>query len=208
TVCRAGTAGKIHCARIRTSVWKRESVGLACEDARDARRTAQTQPAYRNNRPLDGRLSAPGLRPAQLLSMARLHRHSRRAPSRADRKSSGVMKKRLGLLAILCLLLGFAAGGFALWSYQNSQRMFGEIHDLQQKSVELEDQSDRVKGTPEESRLMAESRDYDMQAGTALSTAQLNRKLAIISGGGGLLLIIFSVVLIFLNIRSKEADLA
>ena len=118
------------------------------------------------------------------------------------------MKKRLGLLAILCLLLGFAAGGFAMWSYQNSQRMFGEIHDLQQKSVELEDQSDRVKGTPEESRLMAESRDYDMQAGTALSTAQLNRKLAIISGGGGLLLIILSVVLIFLNLKRKEADSA
>ena len=118
------------------------------------------------------------------------------------------MNKRLGLLAILCLLLGFAAGGFAVSLYQNSQRMFGEIHDLQQKSVELEDQSDRVKGTPEESRLMAESRDYDMQAGTALSTAQLNRKLAIISGGGGLLLIILSVVLIFLNIRSKEADSA
>ena len=116
------------------------------------------------------------------------------------------MKKRLGLLAILCLLVGFAAGGFAVSFYQNSQRLFGVIHDLQQKSVELEEQSDRVKGTPEEGRLMAESRDYDMQAGSALSTAQLNRKLALISGSGSLILILLSVVLILLNLRKKETD--
>jgi len=118
------------------------------------------------------------------------------------------MNKRLGLLAILCLLLGFAAGGVGVYLYYNSQSLFGTIHDLQQKSVELEDQSDRVKGTPEESRLMDESREYEMNANIVLSAARLRRKLAIASGIGSLLLIILSVVLIFLNVRKRETDAA
>jgi hypothetical protein len=117
------------------------------------------------------------------------------------------MKKRFGLLAILCLLCGLAAGGFAGWRYYYAQAQFGLIRDLHQKSFELEEQSDTVKGTPEENRLMDESHEYDLEASLVLSTAKRNSQLALISGIISIFLILLSVVMIILNLRKKEVEL-
>lgn len=116
------------------------------------------------------------------------------------------MKKRLGLIAILCLLCGFAAGGLGVWLYFHAQTALDLSRNLQRQSVELEDQSDAVKGTPEESRLMAESQKYDAGARDALDSAKRERKLAVASGIGSLALILLSVVMIILNVKSKEVD--
>jgi hypothetical protein len=118
------------------------------------------------------------------------------------------MKKRLGLLAILCLLLGFAGSGFAVWLYYHAQTQSDLSRQLDRKSFELAEQSDTVKGTPEESRLMNESQKYYQDAAQLLAAANRSRKLAVISGIGSLLLIILSVVLIFLNVKRKEAEAA
>ncbi|PYS45748.1 MAG: hypothetical protein DMF68_21300 [Acidobacteria bacterium] len=116
------------------------------------------------------------------------------------------MKKRLGLIAILCLFCGFAAGGFGVWLYFHAQEELDSSRSLQRQAVELEDQSDAVKGTPEESRLMNESQKYDAQARDALDAAKRERKFAVASGIGSLALILLSVVMIILNVKSKEVD--
>jgi len=118
------------------------------------------------------------------------------------------MNKRLGLLAILCLLLGFAGGGLAVWLYMHSQTQAEQSSSLDRQSFELSEQSDAVKGTPEESRLMNESQKYYQEAAHLLDAAKTNRKLSIFSGIASLLLIALSVVLIFLNVKRRETDAA
>ena len=118
------------------------------------------------------------------------------------------MNKRLGLLAILCLLLGFAGGASAVWLYTRSQTQADQSRNLDRQSFELSEQSDAVKGTPEESRLMNESQKYYEEAARLLDAAKTNRRLSIFSGIGSLVLIILSVVLIFLNVKKKETDAA
>ena len=118
------------------------------------------------------------------------------------------MKKRLGLIAILCLLCGFAAGGLGVWLYFHAQTALDLSRSLQRQAVELEDQSDAVKGTPEEARLINEKEKYDAQARDALDAAKRERKFAVASGIASLALILLSVVMIILNIKSKESDSA
>ena len=118
------------------------------------------------------------------------------------------MKKRLGLIAILCLLCGFAAGGLGVWLYFHAQTDLDLSRSLQRKSFELEDQSEAVKRTPEESRLLDEKEKYDASARDALDAAKRDRKFAVASGIGSLVLILLSVVMIVLNIKSKEVDSA
>ena len=118
------------------------------------------------------------------------------------------MKNRLGLIAILCLLCGFAAGGLGVWLYFHAQTDLDLSRNLQRKSFELEDQSEAVKGTPEESRLLDEKEKYDASARDALDAAKRERKFAVASGIGSLVLILLSVVMITLNIKSKESDSA
>src|ERR1051325_10601003 len=104
------------------------------------------------------------------------------------------MKKRFGLIAILCLLCGFAAGGLCVWLYFHAQTQLDLSRSFERKSFELEDQSDAVKGTPEESRLMNEKEKFDAQARDALDAAKRERKFAVASGIGSLALILLSVV--------------
>lgn len=116
------------------------------------------------------------------------------------------MKKRLGVLAILCLLLGLAGGGLAVWLYFHAQTQFELSHTFDQKSFKLSEESDTVKGTPEETRLMNESQENYQEAARLLDSAKRSRNFSIISGLGGLALILLSVVLIFLNVRRKDAE--
>src|SRR5205085_7697723 len=116
------------------------------------------------------------------------------------------MKKRLGLIAILCLLCGFAVGGLGVWLYFHAQTDLDLSRSLQREAFELEDQSEAVKRTPEESRLLDEKEKYDASARDALDAAKRERKFAVASGIGSLVLILLSVVMIVLNIKGKASN--
>lgn len=112
------------------------------------------------------------------------------------------MRKRLKLVAILTLLCGLAAAAFAAWSYLHARDLEKEWPSLQEKSVELEQQSDRVKGTAEESRLMSAARDANRAASETLASAKNNGQRARIFGIGSLVLILISIACMFAYARN------
>jgi hypothetical protein len=116
------------------------------------------------------------------------------------------MRKRLKLIAIATLLCGLAAAGFAAWSYLRARTLEKDWPGLQEKSVELEQQSDRVKGTPAESRLMNEARDTNRAASETLQSAKSNSQRAVISGIGSLVLILISIACMFAYARNAGID--
>ncbi|HKR02918.1 MAG TPA: hypothetical protein VJT09_19730 [Pyrinomonadaceae bacterium] len=115
------------------------------------------------------------------------------------------MKRRLGVVAVISLLCGLASGGLAVRSYFRAREQADLFPGLQRKSIELEEQSDAVKGTPEEQRLIEESRRYDQAAALALASKETNRRWAMILGVGGILLILLSVALMMMHLKRKEA---
>ena len=115
------------------------------------------------------------------------------------------MKSRLRAIAIVTLLAGLAAAGFAAWSYFHS-RTQDELHkSLEKKSFELEDQSDTVRGTPEEERLVKEAQQYALDDSIALASAKSSSQRAIYFGIGSMVLILISVALIMAH-QKKEMD--
>jgi hypothetical protein len=118
------------------------------------------------------------------------------------------MKKRLRLIAILSLLCGFAAAGFGAWSYFRARTQADLSKSLQEKSFELEDQSDTVKGTPEENRLVREAQQYDRSSSETLASAKGNSQRAVIFGIGSIVLILISVATMMAHLKSKERDLS
>lgn len=115
------------------------------------------------------------------------------------------MKKRFRLIAILSLLCGFAAAGFGAWSYFHARTQAELSKSLQERSVELEDQSNTVKGTPEENRLVRESEEYRRAASESLASARSSSQRAIISGIGSMVLILISVATMIAQ-QKKEMD--
>lgn len=118
------------------------------------------------------------------------------------------MKKRLKLIAIACLLCGLAAACFGAWSYYHSRTEAELSRSLEQKSFELEDQSDAVKGTPEEERLDKEDQKYRREAGEALASAKNSSRWALICGIGSIVLILTAVGAMMAHLRNKEIDLS
>jgi Flp pilus assembly protein TadB len=116
------------------------------------------------------------------------------------------MKKRLGLIAIICLLAGLAAGGFAVWSYFRAQTQNDIWPKLQHESYELEAESDAVKGRPEEKRLVEESRRKQQEADETLANAKSNSRLAVVSGVASIALILAAIAVIVLNLKKRAAD--
>jgi hypothetical protein len=117
------------------------------------------------------------------------------------------MKRRLKVIAIISLFCGLAAAGFGAWSYYHARTQAELSRSLEQKSFEFEDQSDTVKGTPEEDRLVKESQKYEQAAGEALDSAKGSRQRAIISGIGSIVLILASIAAMMSHLRSREVDL-
>jgi hypothetical protein len=116
------------------------------------------------------------------------------------------MKKRLRLIAIATLLCGLAVAGFAAGSYFHAHTLEKDWPDLQKKSFELERQSDKVKGTPEENRLMNEARASERAASETLASAKSNSQRAVIFGIGSILLILISIASMIAHVKSMEAD--
>lgn len=116
------------------------------------------------------------------------------------------MKKRLKVIAIISLLCGLAAAGFGAWSYYHSRTQAELSRSLQGKSFELEDQSDTVKGTPEENRLVSEAQKLASDASNTFASAKSNSQRAIIFGIGSIVLILISIATMMAHLKRKEAD--
>jgi hypothetical protein len=118
------------------------------------------------------------------------------------------MKKRLRVIAIITLLCGLASAGFAAWSYFHARAQAELWPSLQEKSVELEQQADAVKGTPEENRLMNEARESERTASETLASAKSNSQRAVIFGIGAIVLILISIACMIAHVKSAETDLS
>jgi hypothetical protein len=115
------------------------------------------------------------------------------------------MKNRLRAIAILTLLCGLAAAGFGAWSYFHSRAQDESWRKLEARYIELDDQADAVKGTPEEDRLLTESQKYKREAADALASAKSSSRRAMMLGIGSMVLILISVALIIAR-QKKEMD--
>ncbi|MDT4968545.1 MAG: hypothetical protein QOJ64_3282 [Acidobacteriota bacterium] len=116
------------------------------------------------------------------------------------------MKKRLRLVAVVALLCGLASAGFGFWSYVRSRTLAAASRSLQETSLELEDRSDSVKGTPEEGRLVSEAQRYENEASDTLAGAKAHSQRAVIFGVASVVLILASIGMIVAHVRKKEGD--
>lgn len=116
------------------------------------------------------------------------------------------MKKRLRELAIVTLLCGLAAGACAGWLYYRARTQADAGMNLLKKSLALYDQSDTVKGTPEENRLIEEGQKFEQAGNETLAVARSRRQWALVSGIGSLVFFLISIAMIILHLKRKEAD--
>lgn len=116
------------------------------------------------------------------------------------------MKKRLREIAIVSMLCGLAAGGITGWMYYRARAQADEGMNLLKKSLGLYDQSDTVKGTPEENRLIEEGQKFEQAGNETLSVARSRRQWAMVSGIGSLVLFLISIATIIMHLRRKEIE--
>lgn len=116
------------------------------------------------------------------------------------------MKNRLSFIAIVALLCGLASAGFGVWSYYRSSTQATLSRSLEETSFDLETQSDAVKGTPEEIRLVSEARKYSLNAGETLASAKSNSQRAVILGIASIVLIVISIGTIVAHLKQRELD--
>lgn len=116
------------------------------------------------------------------------------------------MKNRLRVLAIICFLCGLVAGGLALWLYTRARTRADEGMSLQRKALQLYDQSDDFKGTPEEDKLIQEGQRIEQSGNATLAAARSNRLWAMTSGIASIVLILASIAAIMTHLKRKEAD--
>jgi hypothetical protein len=114
------------------------------------------------------------------------------------------MKKRLREIAILSLLCGLVAGGVAVWMYYHARTQADLGMSILKKSLGLYDQSDAVKGTPEENRLIEEGQKFEQTGNNTLASARSSQRWAMISGIGSIVLFIISVAMIITHLKRKE----
>ncbi|HUQ33013.1 MAG TPA: hypothetical protein VM095_12910 [Pyrinomonadaceae bacterium] len=116
------------------------------------------------------------------------------------------MKKGLRIPAIAALVVGLAAGGLGGWLYTRARAQADEGMSLQRKSLQLYDQSDAVKGTPEENKLIEEGQRIGQSGDATLASARSSRLWALVSGIASIILILTSVTAMAMHLKKKEAD--
>lgn len=109
-------------------------------------------------------------------------------------------------MAILSLLGGLAAGGVGGWLYYRALRHAEAGMSLEKKSLRLYDQSDTVKGTPEEDRLIEEGQKFEQAGNETLAVARSSRLWAMVSGIVSISLLLISIAAIVAHLKRKEAD--
>lgn len=116
------------------------------------------------------------------------------------------MKAHLKTLAIISLLCGLALGGFGAWMYTRALGQAESGMSLQKRSLELYDQSDAFKGTPEENRLIEEGQRFEQAGNLTLGSARASRLWALSSGISSIIFILASIVTMMLHLKRKEAN--
>jgi type II secretory pathway pseudopilin PulG len=116
------------------------------------------------------------------------------------------MKKRLREIAIVSLLLGIAAGSLAGWMYYRARAQADAGMNLLRQSLRIYDQSDAVKGTPEENKLIEEGQKFEQAGNETISAARIRRQWALASGSTSLLFFLISVATIITHLKRKEID--
>lgn len=116
------------------------------------------------------------------------------------------MKRRLKALAIISLLAGLSLGGLGAWMYYRALSQAEAGMSLQKKSLELYDQSDAFKGTPEENKLIEQGQSYEQSGNATLLSARSSRLWALLSGIASIVFILASIVAMMLHLKKKEAD--
>ncbi len=114
------------------------------------------------------------------------------------------MKKRLREIAIVSLLCGLVAGSVAVWMYYHARTQADLGMSILKKSLGLYDQSDAVKGTPEENRLIEEGQRYEQTGNEMLLLARSSQRWAMISGIGSIVLFLISIATIIAHLKRKE----
>jgi hypothetical protein len=114
------------------------------------------------------------------------------------------MKKRLREIAILSLLCGLAAGGLGGWMYTRARAQADAGMNLLKKSLALYDQSDTVKDTPEENRLIEEGQKYEQAGNETLLSARNRRLWAMISGIASIVLCLVSIATIIAHLKQQR----
>ena len=116
------------------------------------------------------------------------------------------MKQRLRELAVVLFLCGLASGGLAVWLYTRARAQADEGMGLQRKALQLYDQSDGFKGTPEEDRLVAEGQRNEQAGDAVLAAARASRRWALTSGIASIVLVLAFVAAILAHLKRGEAD--
>ena len=116
------------------------------------------------------------------------------------------MKRGLRVLAIAALLGGLAAGGLGGWLYTRARAQADAGMNLQRESLRLYDQSDAVKGTPEENRLIEEGERLEQSGNVTLTSARSSRLWALVSGVTSIILILISIATMMMHLKRKEID--
>jgi hypothetical protein len=116
------------------------------------------------------------------------------------------MKSRLKALAIISLLCGLSLGGFGVWMYYRALAQAETGMSQQKRSLEFYDQSDTVKGTSEENRLIEEGQRSEQSGDETLRSARSSRLQALASGIISIILILTSIATMMLHVKRKEAD--
>jgi hypothetical protein len=116
------------------------------------------------------------------------------------------MKKGLRAVAIGALLCGLAAGVCGGLLYLRAREQADAGMSLRRQSLRLYDESDAVKGTPEEARLIEEGQRLEQSGDATLASAKASRLWALVSGVGSILLILASVATMASHLRRKESE--
>jgi hypothetical protein len=116
------------------------------------------------------------------------------------------MKRKLKALAIVCLLCGLLLGGIGVWMYYRALNQAEAGMSLQKRSLEFYDQSDTVKGTPEENRLIEAGQKFEQTGNETLQSARSSRLWALTSGIASIIFILTSIATMMLHLKTKEAD--
>ncbi|HJU55373.1 MAG TPA: hypothetical protein VJ715_12405 [Pyrinomonadaceae bacterium] len=116
------------------------------------------------------------------------------------------MKDRLRVLAVSCFLCGLVAGGLALWLYTQARARADEGMGLRRQALQLYDQSDAFKGTPEEDKLIREGQRVEQAGDATLASARTSRLWAMISGISSIVLVVTAIAAIMAHLKRKEAD--
>jgi hypothetical protein len=116
------------------------------------------------------------------------------------------MKSGLKTLAIISLLCGLSLGGLGVWMYYRALAQAESGMSQQKRSLEFYDQSDTVKGTSEENRLIEEGQRYEQSGNETLRSARSSRLWALVSGIASIIFILTSIATMMLHVKRKEAD--